>query len=74
MVGVSPPLCMAYFGGRALSGIIAAAYLAAGIGGLFAPTFAGWMYDLTQSYAWPIVAGIAANALAVWIALRLPRA
>ena len=74
MVGVCPPLCMSYFGGRALSSIIAAVYLAAGIGGLFAPTFAGYMHDLTQSYAVPLAVGVAANALAMWIALRLPRA
>lgn len=74
MVGVCPPLCMAYFGGRALSGIIAAVYLAAGIGGLIAPVFAGWMHDTTQSYAVPLVVGVLANLLAMAIALRLPRA
>jgi len=74
MVGVLPPLCMAYFGGRALAGIIAMVYFAAGIGGLISPTFAGWMFDLTQTYAVPVVVGILANAVAVWIALRLPRA
>ena len=74
MVGVCPPLCMAYFGGRALSSIIAAVYLAAGIGGLIAPVFAGWMHDATQSYAVPIVVGVFANLLAMAIALRLPRA
>ena len=74
MVGVCPPLCMAYFGGKSVSGIIGALYFAAGIGSLFAPVFAGWTYDLWQSYTVSLVVAIAANALAAWIALRLPRA
>ena len=74
MVGVCPPLCMAYFGGKSLSGLIGALYFAAGIGSLFAPTFAGWMYDVSQSYAVPLVVAVLANALATWIALRLPAA
>ena len=74
MVGVCPPLCMAYFGGKSLSGLIGALYFAAGIGSLFAPTFAGWMYDVSQSYAVPLLVGVAANALAAWIALRMPAA
>ena len=74
MVGVCPPLCMDYFGGKSLSGIIGALYFAAGIGSLFAPTFAGWMYDVTQSYVVPLMVAVAANFLAAWIAMRLPRA
>ena len=71
-VGISPPLAMAYFGGRNLSAIIGALYLAAGIVSLFAPTFAGWMYDLSGTYAAPILVGVAGNGVAVLIALRLP--
>ena len=74
MVGVCPPLCMAYFGGKSVSGIIGALYFAAGIGCLFAPTFAGWMYDIAQSYVVPLIVAVAANFLAAWIAMRLPRA
>lgn len=71
-VGVAPPLAMEYFGGRNLSGMIGALYLAGGIGSLFAPTFAGWMFDVSGSYAVPVTVGIAANALAALIASRLP--
>lgn len=74
MVGVCPPLCMAYFGGKSVSGIIGALYFAAGIGSLFAPTFAGWMYDIAQSYVVPLIVAVVANFLAAWIAMRLPRA
>lgn len=71
-VGIAPPLAMEYFGGRNLSAMIGALYLAAGIGSLFAPTFAGWMFDISGSYAVPVTVGIAANALAAFIATRLP--
>jgi len=72
-VGVAPPLAMEYFGGRNLSGLIGALYFAAGLGSLFAPTFAGWMFDVSGTYAVPILVGVAANALAALIASRLPR-
>ena len=71
-VGISPPLAMEYFGGRNLSAMIGALYLAAGIGSLFAPTFAGWMYDVSGTYALPILVGVAGNAAAALNALRLP--
>ena len=38
----------------------------------FAPTFAGWMFDVSGSYAVPVAVGVAANALAAAIASRLP--
>jgi MFS family permease len=72
-VGIAPPLTMEYFGGRNLSGLIGALYLAAGIGSLFAPVFAGWMYDVSGTYAVPIIVGAVANGIAALIATRLPR-
>ena len=72
-VGLAPPLAMGYFGALNLSGIIGFLYVAAGIGTLVAPTFAGWAFDRTASYAIPIASGVVLNAAAVWIALRLPR-
>jgi MFS family permease len=73
-VGIAPPLAMAYFGGRNLSGLIGLLYLGAGIGTLFAPTFAGWVYDVTQSYAIPLFVGVACNLVAAGLALAMPRA
>ena len=64
---------MEYFGGKNLSGLIGALYLAAGIGSLFAPVFAGWMYDISGTYAVPIIVGAVANGIAALIATRLPR-
>lgn len=73
-VGIAPPLAMGYFGGRSLSGLIGLLYLGAGTGTLFAPTFAGWAYDTTGSYALPLVTGVACNLVALALALRMPRA
>lgn len=73
-VGLAPPLAMGYFGALNLSGIIGFLYVAAGIGTLVAPTFAGWAYDRTASYAIPVASGVVLNALAIWIALKLPKA
>lgn len=72
-VGLAPPLVMGYFGARNLSGLIGLLYVAAGIGTLIAPTFAGWVYDHSASYAWPIASGILVNLCAAWVALRLPK-
>lgn len=71
-VGLAPPLAMGFFGALNLSGIIGLLYVAAGVGTLVAPTFAGWAYDRTASYAVPIGSGVVLNALAAWIALRMP--
>jgi MFS family permease len=72
-VGLAPALAMGYFGALNLSGIIGLLYVAAGLGTLIAPTFAGWAFDRTASYAIPIASGVLLNALAVWIARRLPQ-
>lgn len=72
-VGLAPPLAMGYFGARNLSGLIGLLYLGAGIGTLVAPTFAGWVYDRTSSYAMPIAIGVAVNLLGAWIALKMPK-
>lgn len=73
-VGLAPPLVMGYFGARNLSGLIGFLYIAAGIGTLIAPTFAGWVFDRSASYALPIASGVLLNAAAAWIAWKLPKA
>jgi MFS family permease len=72
LVGVSPPLMMDYVGGKNLSSLIGALYAGAGIGTLFAPTFAGWMYDQSGSYLVPLLLGVVGNAMSVWLSLKLP--
>ena len=72
-VGVAPSLTMDYFGAKNLSGLIGALYLAGGFATLFAPTFAGYMYDRSGSYAVPLMVGIFVNLVAATLALRLPK-
>ena len=71
-VGLAPPLAMGYFGARNLSGLIGLLYVAAGLGTLVGPTFAGWVYDHSMSYAVPIAVGVVVNIAAAWIALKMP--
>jgi MFS transporter, OFA family, oxalate/formate antiporter len=72
LVGIAPPLLMDYTGGKNLSGLLGTLYAGAGIGTLFAPTFAGYMHDTVGSYAVPVLMGVALNAFAAWWCLRLP--
>jgi predicted MFS family arabinose efflux permease len=73
-VALQPPLAMDSYGARNVSGVIGVLYTAAGVGNLLGPWLAGVAYDLTRSYAAPILAGIAAMAVAVVLALLLRRA
>jgi MFS family permease len=73
-VALQPPLAMDLFGGRNVAGVIGVLYTAAGVGNLLGPWLAGVAYDLTRSYAAPIVASIVMMLAAVALALALRRA
>jgi MFS family permease len=60
-VAVLPALVMDYFGGRNVSGIIGILYTSVAFGTLVGPSSAGWMFDVTGSYAGAIVASIVAS-------------
>lgn len=60
-VAVLPALVMDYFGGRNVSGIIGILYTSVAFGTLVGPSSAGWMFDVTGSYAAAIVASIVAS-------------
>ena len=62
-----PAVVMDYFGGRNVSGIIGVLYTSVGFGTLIGPSAAGFSFDLTHSYAWPIAAGIGFNVIAAAI-------
>jgi MFS family permease len=66
-VAVIPALVMDYFGSRHISGIIGALYTSVAFGTLVGPSAAGFAFDLRHSYALPIAASIAANAIAAAI-------
>src|SRR5262249_17243433 len=69
-VAVMPALIMDYFGGRNVSGIIGILYTSVALGTLVGPTAAGYAFDATKSYAWPIAASIVANLIAAALAVR----
>jgi MFS family permease len=72
-VALQPPLAMDLFGARNVSGVIGVLYTAAGLGCLLGPWIAGAAYDLTRSYAAPIVASIVLMLAAVVLAVLLRR-
>jgi MFS transporter, OFA family, oxalate/formate antiporter len=66
-VAVLPAVIMDHFGGRNVSGIIGILYTSVAVGTLVGPSAAGFAFDLTHSYALPILAGICANIIAAGI-------
>ena len=73
-VALQPPIAMDLYGARNVSGVIGVLYTAAGVGNLLGPWLAGVAYDLTRSYAAPIVASIVLMLVAVVLATMLRRA
>lgn len=64
-VALMPALTADYYGGRSVAGIIGFLYTSVALGTLFGPTLAGFAFDVSGSYAVPIVVGAAANLIAV---------
>jgi len=70
---VLPALVADYFGGRNVGGIIGVLYTSVAFGTLIGPSAAGLAFDLSRSYALPILAGVAANLIAAGIMAWGPR-
>jgi MFS family permease len=68
-VAVLPALVMDYFGGRNVGGIIGVLYTSIAVGTLIGPSAAGFAFDVSHSYALPILAGAGGNLVAVLIML-----
>jgi MFS transporter, OFA family, oxalate/formate antiporter len=66
-VAVLPAVVMDYFGGRNVSAIIGALYTSVAVGTLVGPSAAGFAFDLSHSYALPILASVCANMIAAGI-------
>lgn len=60
-VALLPAVVMDAFGGRNVGGIIGLLYTSVAFGTLIGPSTAGWAFDLTGSYAFPILASLCAN-------------
>ena len=63
-VALLPAVTADYFSGSNISGILGALYTSVAFGNLLGPTFAGFMFDLQQSYIIPIVMSILAATVA----------
>ncbi|HEX3498677.1 MAG TPA: MFS transporter [Stellaceae bacterium] len=66
-VALLPALVMDYFGGRNISGIIGILYTSVAFGTLIGPSAAGFAFDISHSYAVPILASVCANLIAAAI-------
>lgn len=72
-VALLPAVVMDFFGGRNVSGLIGILYTSAGFGTLIGPSAAGFAFDVSHSYVWPIVAGVIANIAAAAIMATVAR-
>jgi MFS transporter, OFA family, oxalate/formate antiporter len=66
-VAVLPAVVMDHFGGRNVSAIIGVLYTSVAFGTLVGPSAAGFAFDLSHSYALPILASVSANMIAAGI-------
>jgi len=66
-VAVLPAVVMDDFGGRHVGGIIGVLYTSVAFGTLIGPSAAGFAFDVSHSYALPILAGAGANVIAAGI-------
>jgi len=72
-VALVPAFTADLFGLRAMSAVLGVLYTSVAFGTLLGPTLAGWVFDTTGSYTWPILIctiGCVLSALMVW---KLPR-
>ena len=68
-VALVPAFTADLFGLRAMSAVLGVLYTSVAFGTLLGPTLAGWVFDSTGSYTWPILicaGGCAVSALMVW--------
>lgn len=71
-VALSPASTADYFGRRSVSSIIGFLYTSVAFGTLLGPTLAGVVFDLTHSYAIPIIGSAMAMAMAMVCILIAP--
>jgi MFS family permease len=73
-VALVPAFTADLFGLRAMSAVLGVLYTSVAFGTLLGPTLAGWVFDTSGSYTWPILlcaAGCGVSALIVWKISRL---
>lgn len=72
-VALSPALMMDFYGARKVSSILGILYTAPSFSVLLGPTLAGLAYDVSRSYALPILGAAAANLLAALCLALVPQ-
>ncbi len=70
-IPVRPAFQAEFFGLRAFGAIQGLAFTIATLGGLVGPVFAGWLYDMTDSYRLAFVILSAGSLLAVPLVLSV---
>jgi len=71
-VALAPALVADYFGARDIAGIIGWLYSSVAVGTLAGPSLAGVAYDVSGSYAVPIILSGVFSAIAAAMIVRLP--
>lgn len=71
-VALVPTLCADFFGARAIGAIMGAVFSGVSVGCLLGPPIAGFAFDATGSYVWPVAGCAVLTALAALASLRLP--
>lgn len=72
-VALVPAVTADLFGLRAMSSVLGVLYTSVALGTLLGPTLAGWVFDSTGSYTWPILICALGCVVAAGIVLRLPQ-
>ena len=71
-VALIPAVTADLFGLRAMSSVLGVLYTSVALSTLLGPTLAGWVFDSTGSYTWPILLCAVGCVMAAGIILRLP--
>ncbi len=72
-VALLPALVMDFFGGRHIGAILGVLYTSVAFGTLVGPAAAGFAFDISGSYLWPILFGAGANVVAAGILWPMAR-
>lgn len=71
-VALVPAFTADLFGLRAMSAVLGVLYTSVAFGTLLGPTLAGWVFDTTGSYTWPILICAVGCVISAVMILKLP--
>lgn len=73
MVSLLPAICMDYFGGRSVAGVVGTLYSGAALGNLLGPVLAGAAFDGSGHYLGVMVVCGVLSLIATWASLQTQR-